>query len=201
MSLILNDDKCRCGWCLGFDQYIRYHDEEWGVPVWEDRKQFEFIVLESAQAGLSWATILKKRKGYDEAFEGFDYKKVAKFSEEQIQKLLKNPGIIRNELKIRSAVNNARRFLEVQAEFGSFSKYIWGFVNGTAIQNQWKNLKEVPANSSISDKLAKDLKHRGFKFLGTTIMYSHMQATGLVNDHLVECWRHEAVKINPKKMG
>ncbi|PSL04285.1 DNA-3-methyladenine glycosylase I [Cecembia rubra] len=186
--------KCRCGWCLGFEDYIRYHDEEWGVPVRDDSKQFEFLVLESAQAGLSWSTILKKRQGYKKAFADFDYMQVAEFPEAYLKELLTDKGIIRNELKIRSAVNNARRFLEVQDEFGTFSEYIWSFVNGKSIQNEWKSLSEVPATSSVSDRLAKDMKKRGFKFLGSTILYAHMQATGLVNDHLVDCWRYEEVK-------
>lgn len=186
--------KCRCGWCLGFEAYVRYHDEEWGVPVLDDRKQFEFLVLESAQAGLSWSTILKKRTGYRNAFSDFDYRQVAEFPESYIQELLIDKAIIRNELKIRSAINNARRFMEVQDEFGTFSDYIWGFVEGKSIQNEWKSLSEIPATSSISDRLAKDMKKRGFKFLGSTVLYAHMQATGLVNDHLVDCWRYEEVK-------
>ncbi|WP_291784494.1 DNA-3-methyladenine glycosylase I [Cecembia sp.] len=194
MGEILADNKCRCGWCLAFEEYVRYHDEEWGFPVWEERKQFEFLVLESAQAGLSWATILKKRGGYKKAFADFDYNLVAEFSELHIQELIKDQNIVRNELKIRSAVNNARRFIEVQQEFGSFCTYIWGFVDGVPIQNQWKSLSEVPARTPVSDKLAKDMKQRGFKFLGSTILYAHMQATGIVNDHLISCWRYEEVK-------
>lgn len=194
MGEILADNKCRCGWCLAFEEYVRYHDEEWGFPVWEERKQFEFLVLESAQAGLSWATILKKRGGYKKAFADFDYNLVAEFSELHIQERIKDQNIVRNELKIRSAVNNARRFIEVQQEFGSFCTYIWGFVDGVPIQNQWKSLSEVPARTPVSDKLAKDMKQRGFKFLGSTILYAHMQATGIVNDHLISCWRYEEVK-------
>jgi len=186
--------KCRCGWCLGFEEYVRYHDEEWGVPVLDDHKQFEFLVLESAQAGLSWSTILKKRQGYRNAFADFDHRQVAEFPESYIQELLIDKGIIRNELKIRSAINNARRFKEVQEEFGTFSDYIWGFVDGKSIQNEWKSLSEIPATTSISDRLAKDMKKRGFKFLGSTVLYAHMQATGLVNDHLVDCWRYEEVR-------
>lgn len=185
--------KFRCPWCLGFEQYISYHDEEWGVPVFDDQKHFEFLILESAQAGLSWSTILKKREGYRKAFADFDYKIVADLPEGYIQELLLNPQIIRNQLKIRAAINNAQRFMEVQSEFGKFSDYIWNFVDGKPIQNQWKELSQVPANSEISDKLSKDLKKRGFKFLGSTIVYAHMQATGLVNDHLVDCWRHREV--------
>jgi DNA-3-methyladenine glycosylase I len=181
---------------LGFEQYVRYHDEEWGVPVFDDQKQFEFLILESAQAGLSWSTILKKREGYRKAFADFDYKIVADLPEGYIQELLQDPKIIRNQLKIRAAINNAQRFMEIQSEFGKFSDYIWDFVDGKPIQNKWKNLSQVPATSEISDKLSKDLKKRGFKFLGSTIVYAHMQATGLINDHLVDCWRHREVGRN-----
>ncbi|WP_143959354.1 DNA-3-methyladenine glycosylase I [Litoribacter populi] len=184
----------RCPWCLGFEQYIRYHDEEWGVPVYDDQVHFEFLVLESAQAGLSWSTILKKREGYRQAFAGFDYKEVAKYTKSNVEELLQNPGIVRNRLKIEAAINNAQRFMKVQEEFGSFSNYIWGFVNNQVIHNSWKNLSEVPATSSASDSLAKDMKKRGFKFLGSTTLYAHLQATGLVNDHLVSCFRY-----NPQK--
>lgn len=188
--------KFRCPWCLGFEQYVRYHDEEWGVPVFDDQKQFEFLILESAQAGLSWSTILKKREGYRKAFADFDYRIVADLPEGYIQELLQDPKIIRNQLKIRAAINNAKRFMEIQSEFGKFSDYIWDFVDGKPIQNKWKELSQVPATSEISDKLSKDLKKRGFKFLGSTIVYAHMQATGLVNDHLVDCWRHREVGGN-----
>jgi len=191
----MNDQKFRCKWCLGFPEYIKYHDEEWGKPVWDDQIHFEFLVLESAQAGLSWATILKKRNGYREAFANFDYKVVAEFPEGYVQELLQNPGIIRNELKIRAAINNAQRFMEVQEEFGSFSNYIWEFVGGKPIQNQLKEGDPSPATSLESDLFAKDMKKRGFKFLGSTTLYSHMQATGLINDHLVECFRYSEVKI------
>lgn len=187
-------EKFRCPWCLGFEQYLKYHDEEWGVPVFDDQKQFEFLVLESAQAGLSWSTILKKREGYRKAFAEFDYKLVADLPESYVQELLQNKDIIRNGLKIRSAINNARRFMEIQAACGSFSNYIWDFVDGRPVQNSFITLSEVPASTPISDRLSKDLKNRGFKFLGSTIMYAHMQATGLVNDHLVDCWRHKEVR-------
>ncbi len=193
MALEQKSDKFRCPWCLGFEQYVRYHDEEWGVPVFDDHKQFEFLILESAQAGLSWSTILKKREGYRQAFADFDYHIVSYLPEGYIQELLQDPKIIRNQLKIRAAINNAQRFMEVQSEFGKFSDYIWDFVDGKPIQNKWKDLSQVPATSEISDKLSKDLKKRGFKFLGSTIVYAHMQATGLVNDHLVDCWRHKEV--------
>lgn len=185
----------RCAWCENtFDDYIQYHDEEWGVPVHDDQKQFEFLVLESAQAGLSWSTILKKRAGYQEAFANFDVEKVARFDEEKVQELLGNPAIIRNELKIRSAINNAQRFIEIQNEFGSFDEYIWSFVEGKPIQNEWKQINQIPATTNLSDELSKDLKKRGFKFLGSTTVYAHMQATGLVNDHVVSCFRHKEVK-------
>jgi DNA-3-methyladenine glycosylase I len=184
----------RCPWCLGFPQYTTYHDTEWGVPVHDDRVHFEFLVLESAQAGLSWATILKKREGYRKAFADFDYRIVADFPESYVQELLQDPGIIRNALKIRAAITNAQRFMEVQQEFGSFSTYIWGFVGGQPIQNAPKTMKEVKAITPESDLLAKDMKKRGFKFLGSTTLYAHMQATGLVNDHLDTCIRKNEVK-------
>jgi len=185
--------KTRCPWCQGFEQYVRYHDEEWGVPVYDDRVHFEFLVLESAQAGLSWATILKKREGYKRAFADFDYKQVAEFSEEHVDNLIQNPEIVRNQLKIKAAVNNAIRFMEVQNEFGSFSNYIWSFVDNRVIHNSWSSMSEVPATTKESDALAKDMKKRGFKFLGSTVLYAHMQATGLVNDHLKDCFRHKEV--------
>ena len=191
-------EKHRCSWCLGFEQYIRYHDEEWGVPVYDDNIHFEFLILESAQAGLSWATILKKREGYRDAFADFDYKIVAEFPEGYVQELLQNPGIIRNVLKIKAAINNAKRFMEIQSEFGSFSNYIWGFVDGQPIQRKLTKLQEVVATIPESDRLAKDLKKRGFKFLGSTTIYAHMQATGLVNDHFVDCFRQDEVKVLTK---
>ena len=192
----MNDSqqKTRCPWCLGFPEYIAYHDTEWGVPVYDDRIHFEFLILESAQAGLSWATILKKREGYRRAFADFDYRVVAEFPESYVQELLQDPGIIRNVLKIRAAITNAQRFMEIQQEFGSFSKYIWGFVGGKPIQNSLRSMGEALATTPESDRLAKDLKKRGFKFLGSTTIFAHMQATGLVNDHLVTCFRHEEVK-------
>lgn len=189
----VSDQKSRCPWCLGFEDYVNYHDTEWGVPVWEDDVHFEFLILESAQAGLSWATILKKREGYRKAFADFDYKVIAEFPESYVQELLLDPGIIRNVLKIRAAINNAKRFMEVQEEFGSFSKYIWGFVGGKPIQNRLASMAEARATSKESDLLAKDLKKRGFKFLGSTTIYAHMQATGLYNDHLETCFRFSEV--------
>jgi DNA-3-methyladenine glycosylase I len=186
-------EKFRCPWCLGFEQYVSYHDNEWGVPVHDDRVHFEFLVLEGAQAGLSWAMILKKRENYRKVFAGFDPVKVARFTPAKIERILQNPGIVRNRLKINGAVNNAKRFLEVQKEFGSFDKYIWGFVNGKPIVNKWKSLKDIAPTTKESDLLSKDLIKRGFKFVGSTVIYSHMQACGLVNDHLVDCWRHKSV--------
>ncbi len=183
-------EKQRCPWTFGVSPlYISYHDEEWGLPVRDDRKQFEFLTLESAQAGLSWATILNRREGYRRAFAGFDPAKVAKFDAVKIAALLKDPGIIRNRLKVAAAVNNARRFLEVQREFGTFSKYIWSFVGGKPKVNRWTRLSQLPAVSKESEALSADLKGRGFKFVGPTIIYAHMQATGLVNDHLITCFR------------
>lgn len=187
-------EKIRCSWCLGFDQYIDYHDKEWGVPVHDDQTHFEFLILEGAQAGLSWSTILKKREGYRKAFAQFDPKKVARFSEAKIEKLLQDPAIVRNKLKVNAAVNNARRFLEVQKEFGTFDTYIWKFVGGKPIVNSIKSLKEIKPTSKESDALSKDLLARGFKFVGSTIVYAHMQACGLVNDHVVDCFRYKATK-------
>jgi DNA-3-methyladenine glycosylase I len=184
----------RCPWCLGHDVYVRYHDEEWGVPVTNDQKLFEFLILEGAQAGLSWLTILKRREGYRKAFADFHAEKVARFNAKKIESLLKFEGIIRNRLKVESAVTNARAFLEVQEEFGSYSAYQWQFVDGRQKQNRWKTLSQVPATSKESDAYSKDLKKRGFKFVGSTIMYAHMQATGMINDHLASCPRHEKVK-------
>jgi DNA-3-methyladenine glycosylase I len=183
----------RCPWSEGIDPaYERYHDEEWGVPVHDDRVHFEFLVLESAQAGLSWWTILRKREGYRRAFADFDATKVARFTPAKVEKLLTNPGIVRNRQKVEAAVGNARRFLEVQKEFGTFDRYVWEFVGGKPIVNRWRMMREVPPTSAESDALSKDLKKRGFKFVGSTIVYAHMQATGLVNDHLVGCFRYPA---------
>ncbi len=190
---VMKDNQIRCGWCLKFDQYIKYHDEEWGMPVHDDRVHFEFLILEGAQAGLSWSTILKKRDGYRKAFADFDPVRVSRFTQARIEKILTDPGIVRNRLKVNAAVNNAKRFLEIQKEFGSFDRYVWQFVNGKPIINHWKSLSEVPATTAESDALSKDLIKRGFKFVGSTVIYAHMQACGLVNDHLVDCWRHSAV--------
>lgn len=176
-----------------FDQYIEYHDHEWGVPVHEDRIHFEFLILEGAQAGLSWSTILKKREGYRKAFAEFDPVKVARFTPSKIEKLLQDSGIVRNKLKVHAAVNNAKRFLDIQKEFGSFDQYVWDFVGGKPVVNGWKTLKQIPATTKDSDKLSTDLTRRGFKFVGSTVMYAYMQACGLVNDHLVDCWRYACV--------
>ena len=182
----------RCQWAEGVNlNYIAYHDNEWGVPVFDDRVQFEFLILEGAQAGLSWSTILNKREGYSRLFAEFDVQKVARFSSKRIEKILGDPSVVRNRLKVESTVTNAKAFLAVQGEFGSFSEYIWGFVDGKPVQNRFAKDSDIPATSSVSDALSKDLKKRGFKFVGSTIMYAHMQATGLVNDHVVGCFRHK----------
>jgi DNA-3-methyladenine glycosylase I len=179
----------RCQWCGTDPLYVAYHDEEWGVPVRDDRTQFEFLLLEGAQAGLSWSTILKKREGYRRNFADFDPEKVARFTEKRLTKILLDPGIVRNRLKVNSAVTNAQAFLRVQEEFDGFSNYIWRFVDGRPKQNRWQSMADLPATTAESDALSKDLKSRGFKFVGSTIMYAHMQATGLVNDHVVSCFR------------
>ncbi len=186
-----NSEPFRCPWCLKFEQYIKYHDEEWGVPVHNDRVHFEFLILEGAQAGLSWSMILKKREGYRKLFADFDPVKVARFTEKKLEKILLDPSIVRNRLKVYAAVNNAKRFLEVQKEFGSFDKYIWGFVNRKPIVNKWKTLGQIQPTTKESDMLSKDLIKRGFKFVGSTVIYAHMQACGLVNDHLMDCWRYK----------
>ncbi len=187
----MQQSVARCRWAEGMNaDYIAYHDEEWGVPVRDDRTQFEFLVLEGAQAGLSWSTILNKRSGYRKNFAGFDPEKVARFTKKRIEKILLDPAIVRNRLKVESAVVNAKAFLEVQEEFGSFCDYIWRFVDGRPIQNRIRKDSDTPATSPESDALSKDLKKRGFKFVGSTIMYAHMQATGMVNDHVVSCFRY-----------
>lgn len=190
----------RCKWAEGVSLgYIEYHDKEWGVPVFDDRVQFEFLTLEGAQAGLSWSTILNKREGYRQAFADFDPEKVARFTAKRLEKLLQNPAIVRNRLKVQSTVTNAKAFLEIQKEFGSFSKYLWVFVDGRPIQNKFKKDSDVPATSAVSDTISKDLKKRGFKFVGSTIIYAHMQATGLVNDHVVGCFRYKPCVTLAKK--
>jgi len=183
----------RCGWARN-PLAEAYHDAEWGVPIHDDRKIFEFIVLEGAQAGLSWDTILRKREAYRRAFDGFDPAKVARYGARKVAALLANPGIVRNRLKVGSAVRNARAFLRVQEERGSFDAYIWGFVDGRPIVNRWKALREIPARTSLSDAISKDLKKRGFSFVGSTIVYAHLQATGVVNDHVVSCFRWREVQ-------
>jgi DNA-3-methyladenine glycosylase I len=188
--------KQRCPWSEGVsDSYLEYHDQEWGVPVWDDQRQFEFLILEGAQAGLSWSTVLHKREGYRKAFAGFDVQKVSRFTPKKLEKLAQNSAIIRNRLKIAATVSNACAFLEVQAEFGSFCDYIWGFIDGEPVQNRWRTQKQVPPTSPISDSLSKDLKKRGFKFVGSTIIYAHMQATGMVNDHVTGCYRYEQCRV------
>ncbi|SHF72587.1 DNA-3-methyladenine glycosylase I [Flavobacterium fluvii] len=185
------EEPKRCGWCLSSDLYKKYHDEEWGVPVYEDTKLFEFLLLETFQAGLSWITILNKRENFRKAFDNFNYKKIANYSEDKIQELLLDAGIIRNKLKVYSAVSNAQAFMKVQEEFGTFSKYIWQFTDGKPIDNKRQSLKEVPATSPLSNAISKDLKKRGFKFVGSTVVYAHMQATGMVNDHVEDCWKKQ----------
>lgn len=180
----------RCGWAKG-ERYIRYHDEEWGVPVHDDRTLFEFLILEGAQAGLAWSTILNKRENYRRAFDGFDPQKIARYPSKKIAALLRDPGIVRNKLKIASAIENAKAFLRVQEEFGSFDRYLWQFVGGKPRINKWKSLRHVPARTTESDAISKDLKRRRFKFVGTTICYALMQAVGMVNDHVTDCFRYK----------
>lgn len=185
----MKTELTRCAWCGTDPLYQKYHDEEWGVPVYEDQKLFEFLILETFQAGLSWITILRKRENFRLVFDNFDYKKIALYPEDKIQELLLDSGIIRNQLKIRAAVSNAVAFMKIQEEFGSFSDYIWHFTEGKPIVNNPKTLKEVPATTPLSDAISKDLKKRGFKFVGSTVVYAHMQATGMVNDHVEDCWK------------
>ena len=187
--------KTRCAWCGEDPLYVAYHDQEWGKPVWDDKTLFEFLILETFQAGLSWITILRKRENFREAFDYFDYKKIAGYGEEKYGALMENPGIIRNQLKIRSAISNAVAFMKIQEEFGSFSDYMWAFVDHKPVVNKWKSMKDLPARTEISDLISKDLKKRGFKFVGSTVVYAHMQATGMVNDHVTHCFRyHELLK-------
>lgn len=187
-------NKKRCAWCKDDPLYVAYHDLEWGVPIYDDRLLFEFLILEGMQAGLSWLTILKKREAFREAFYNFDAKKIVKFDQKKINFLLKNAGIIRNKLKITAAIENAKAFLKVINEWDSFAHYIWHFVDGHPIQNHWINIKYVPAKTSISDMMSKDLKKRGFKFVGSTICYAFMQAVGMVNDHAIDCFRYKELK-------
>ena len=186
----------RCTWCEGlYDDYVKYHDEEWGVPVHDERKHFEFLILEGAQAGLSWSTILKRREGYRNAFANFDPALVAQYDEAKYESLLQDPSIIRNRLKIKSTINNARRFIEVQNKYGSFDTYIWKFTNGKPLINTWEKMSEIPAKTELSDRVSKDLKKRGFNFVGSTIIYAHLQATGIVNDHEVSCFRYKELTM------
>ena len=185
--------KHRCDWCVGDELYEAYHDQEWGVPVYDDATIFEFLILETFQAGLSWITILRKRENFRAAFDSFDFKKIANYDQDKIDALLQDAGIVRNKLKVNATVANAQLFMKIQEEFGSFSKYIWNFVNGKPIKNNRKTMKDVPATSPISDALSKDLKKRGFKFVGSTVVYAHMQATGMINDHETNCFRYNKV--------
>jgi len=180
----------RCSWSGNDPLYMSYHDEEWGVPVYDDEKLFEFLILETFQAGLSWITVLRKRENFRKAFDNFDYQKIARYGDNKFDELINDAGIIRNKLKIKATISNALSFIEIQREFGSFSKYIWGFVDHKPINNKWKSLNEIPATTELSDKLSKDLKKRGFKFVGSTVIYAHMQATGMVNDHVIDCFRY-----------
>jgi DNA-3-methyladenine glycosylase I len=186
--------KNRCPWPSDDKLMIKYHDREWGVPLHNDRKLFEFLILEGFQAGLSWRTILHKRENFRKAFDNFDFHKIARYDRRKINLLLKNEGIIRNKLKIEAAISNAKAFLQVRKEFGTFDKYIWSFVDGKPVQNKFKSLKQIPARTQLSDKISDELKKRGFKFVGSTIVYAHMQATGMVNDHIVNCYRHYEIK-------
>jgi len=191
-------DRNRCGWCGADPQYVAYHDDEWGVPVFDDQTLFEFLLLEGAQAGLSWSTILNKRDGYLKAFDDFDAEKVARYDGIKIKALLTDPGIVRNQLKIGSAVTNAQAFLKIQGDSGSFSKYLWSYVEGRPIRNQWRTLAEIPGKTPLAETISKDLKKRGFRFVGPTIVYAYMQAVGMVNDHLVDCFRYpEIVEMSP----
>ena len=189
----MNENKHRCGWCIGDPLYEAYHDNEWGVPVYDDDTLFEFLILETFQAGLSWITILRKRENFRRAFDNFDYKKIARYSENKFEELMLDSGIIRNKLKIKATITNAQNFIKIQEEFGSFSNYIWGFTDGKPIKNTLSYYKDAPANTPLSDTISKDLKKRGFKFVGTTVVYAHMQATGMVNDHEVGCFRYNEV--------
>ena len=189
----------RCGWCGSDPLYMAYHDQEWGVPVYDDTTLFEFLILEGAQAGLSWITILRKREGYRSLFDNFDAEKVARYTDKRLDKILLDPRVVRNRLKVYGARQNARAFLAVQDSFGSFADYIWGFIDGEPTQNRWNTMREVPATTPESDTISKDMKKRGFTFVGSTIMYAHMQATGMVNDHTTECYRHKECEKLAKK--
>lgn len=188
---ISQDKKARCPWCLATPEYIEYHDTEWGVPTHDDTRHFEFLILEAAQAGLSWLTILRKRQAYKVAFANFDANIVATYGEKEINKLLSNEGIIRNRMKITAAINNAKHFIQIQKEWGSFDSYLWSFTENKIIRNNWENLQQIPSRTELSDKISADLKKRGFSFIGTTIMYAHLQAVGVINDHITSCFRYE----------
>ncbi|MDX9881784.1 MAG: DNA-3-methyladenine glycosylase I [Prolixibacteraceae bacterium] len=184
----------RCSWSVKDPLYIQYHDEEWGVPVHDDKKLFEFLILEGVQAGLSWLTVLRKRENYRKAYDDFEVEKVAAYGQDKIDELMNNEGLVRNKLKILASINNAQRFIGIQKEFGSFDRYIWGFIGGETIVNHWESLSQIPATSPVSDAISRDMKKRGFKFVGSTIIYAHMQATGMVNDHLTSCFRHREIR-------
>ena len=188
------NSKTRCPWCGDDPLYQHYHDTEWGVPVRSDKKLFEFLILEGVQAGLSWITVLRKRENYRKAYDNFDWEKVARYDERKIAALLQDPGIVRNRLKVRGSVTNAKAFIKVREEFGTFSKYIWNFVDGEPVQNSPHTMKDIPPVTALAERISKDLKKRGFTFVGPTIVYAHMQATGMVNDHLVDCFRHKELK-------
>lgn len=188
-------DKKRCGWCEGDLLYEDYHDKEWGIPLFDDRLLFEFLTLETFQAGLSWITVLRKREYFKKAFDSFNYKKIATYNTKKVATLLSNRGIIKNQLKIEATIKNAQTFMLVQKQYGSFSSYMWGFVSGKPIINRYKTLKQVPAHTPLSEKISKDLKQKGFKFVGPTVVYAHMQATGMVNDHLIDCYRHSEITL------
>jgi DNA-3-methyladenine glycosylase I len=188
-------DKKRCGWCEGDLLYEDYHDKEWGIPLFDDRLLFEFLTLETFQAGLSWITVLRKREYFRKAFDSFNYQKIATYNTKKVATLLSNRGIIRNQLKIEATIKNAQTFMLVQKQYGSFSSYIWGFVSGKPIINRYKTLKQVPAHTPLAEKISKDLKQKGFKFVGPTVVYAHMQATGMVNDHLIDCYRHSEITL------
>lgn len=188
-------DKKRCGWCEGDTLYEDYHDKEWGVPLFDDRLLFEFLTLETFQAGLSWITVLRKREHFRKAFDSFNYQKIATYDAEKVATLLLNRGIIRNRLKIEATIKNAQAFMLVQKQYSSFSSYIWDFVSGKPIINRYKTLKQIPAHTPLAEKISKDLKQKGFKFVGPTVVYAHMQATGMVNDHLIDCYRHSEITL------
>lgn len=185
--------KMRCEWCIGNDLYEKYHDEEWGIPEHDERMLFEMLILEGAQAGLSWLTVLRKRENYKKAFDNFDVNKISKYNDKKVEELLQNEGIIRNRLKIMSSIQNAKVFLAIQKEFGSFDKYIWGFVNNKPIKNKFKSLKEISAKTELSDKISKDLKKRGMNFVGSTIIYAYLQSIGIVNDHIISCYKYNLI--------